>query len=296
MPVTPENPDSDGIPDSVIQSRPALASLAWFLRVDIEGPKPKDWERNQRVAWAAPVVAKDLAGARQVQAELRKDLAVLTNPKQRPSTAEADRVIARLIRAANETSVSPRWSVQRYEYNPGLGEAVRMERDPETGHSVIYLRSKEAELPRSLVTIPVVTPTGETVPVHWRIGPYYPRTAQARPFLYRLVAQVLEQGGLQDLRSCPQCHTFFVVEDPRKEFCSAQCRDTFNNKQRLESGYFFDLRHKKRERELRMARKLLDAGKSAEEVVAETSLPVRVLQREIRKRAKRSVQPRKKEE
>ena len=89
-----------------------------------------------------------------------------------------------------------------------------------------------------------------------------------------------ERRTIERLRTCPHCKAFFVAEDARQQFCGDQHRNEFNNKQRLESGYFTSLRHKARTRDLKKARGLKQQGKSATEIRKETGLSLRVLKRE----------------
>lgn|SRR5262249_26981320 len=95
----------------------------------------------------------------------------------------------------------------------------------------------------------------------------------------RPLISALETGEFKRLRMCKrkECQKFFVAEDLRRDFCSDQCRNTFNNKQRLADNYFTNLRHNKRKRNIQKARRLLKEGKPLEEISMETRLSIRVL-------------------
>jgi len=109
-----------------------------------------------------------------------------------------------------------------------------------------------------------------------------------RQMFYQPLLSTLESGEFNSLKSCrrTECQKFFVGKDPRQGFCNNQCRNIFNNQQRLEKGtdrpnYFTRLRHKTRERDIRNARRLLKEGNSPADVVrAIPRLTIRILRRE----------------
>ena len=102
----------------------------------------------------------------------------------------------------------------------------------------------------------------------------------SRDQLYLKIRDAFQIGVFDRLRICRLCKKFLVAEDARQQFCSNEHRNEFNNKRRLESGYFSDLRQKARRRDLKKARVLKRAGKSIAEIQKETGLSVRVLKRE----------------
>jgi len=136
---------------------------------------------------------------------------------------------------------------------------------------------------------PVKTPMpsyfwGTVVNIHghrWMIERGMWTRPNLRKALYCVIAAVLDGGLIMKLRRCDSCKKFFVSEDPRREFCSSQCRNDYNNKRRLETGYFSELRRQKRQRELAKARRLVQEGKSPMEMVKEIpGLTLRILRRE----------------
>src|SRR5262249_43494690 len=126
--------------------------------------------------------------------------------------------------------------------------------------------------------IPVTNAAAKSQKVGWYIKSTISSPNIEEQIYYEMV-RLLEAGELPLLRSCPECQRFFVGVDPRRDFCSDQCRHTFNNRPRLESGYFTILRHKKRDRSIQTARRLLREGKTLDAVMKETQLSVRVLER-----------------
>lgn len=128
-------------------------------------------------------------------------------------------------------------------------------------------------------SIPVVFPDGKTKEAVWRLAPQILDLSSVQKYIYGLVIRLLEDGELHRLRSCPQCQKFFVAEDRKREFCSESCRVKLGNKERLDSGYFTNLRHKKRRTALARARRLLQEGKPLEEIMKETRLSERILRK-----------------
>jgi hypothetical protein len=104
--------------------------------------------------------------------------------------------------------------------------------------------------------------------------------AFSRDDLYLKIRDSLQIGVFDRLRICPHCKRFFVAEDARQQFCSDEHRNEFNNKRRLESGWFKKNRRDKRKVQLAKARRLLREGKSATKIEKETGLSTRILKRE----------------
>ena len=114
----------------------------------------------------------------------------------------------------------------------------------------------------------------------WFLGRKQREVGTARDYLYLIIRDALQNGVFDRLRMCPRCKKFFVADDARQRFCSNEHRNEFNNKKRLEEGYFKRLRKGKRRRELVRARKLQSEGESPTEIRKQTGLPLRVLKRE----------------
>ena len=103
--------------------------------------------------------------------------------------------------------------------------------------------------------------------------------AFSRDELYLKIRDAFQIGVFDRLRICPLCKKFFVADDARKQFCTDEHRNEFNNKRRLESGWFKKNRRDKRKVQLAKARRLQREGKSATQIAKETKLPLRVLKR-----------------
>ena len=262
--------------------------LAWFLNLDIKkGLKLR--KEIVKLFSPARVVSKDPA-AKRIQAELRQILIPLTNPKKTPSLQEADSLIEKLVKKINQNAMKPYLHILRMEFD------ANMESNSESGN----LKSKkgwprgkvdrrmkspeELQYPvtwQGVLKMPTITLNGKTEVVAWRFAPVQFLSDRVERYYYPIIGDVLQSGELLYLRSCPECQKFFVAEDLRREFCSDQCRNDYNNRQRLEAGYFSELRRKKRQRELGEARRLSKKGKSPEEVVsAIPGLTIRILRRE----------------
>jgi hypothetical protein len=260
--------------------------LVEFLNLDFR-KLPKFTSEQVEVFWYAHVASKNPKLAEKVQKDLRLILTPLTNPRKRPTPEQAQRLMARLIRRANQVGFKATWSpFYRIEYDPNMKKDVVLGKMPGFSRGRVFrLRGEDAwgkaVLPineESVMWIPVSTAAGKSEKVGW-----YVRSTISSPKIeeqiYYEVVRLLENGELPLLRSCPECQRFFVAVDPRRDFCSDHCRHTYNNRPRLESGYFSKLRHKKRERNIQEARKLLSEGKTLDAVMKETQLSARILER-----------------
>jgi len=102
-----------------------------------------------------------------------------------------------------------------------------------------------------------------------------------RENLYIVIADGISAGLFSKMKKCDGCKRVFVARDPRRSFCKDQCRIDFNNRRRLEGGYFISLRHQKRKTSLARARGLLKQGIEPEVVARRIEgLTVRILERE----------------
>lgn len=185
-----------------------------------------------------------------LQKEILGDLLPIVAPDRIPSQEECYSALDGLVRKINQMGYKHRW--------------------------IIRPLKKETAIP--------VYFWGTVVNIHghrWMIERGMWTRPNLRKALYCVIAAVLDGGLIMKLRRCDSCKKFFVSEDPRREFCSSQCRNDYNNKRRLETGYFSELRHKKRQRDLAKARRLSQEGKSPTEMVKEIpGLTLRILRRE----------------
>ncbi len=252
-----------------------LQILSGFLNL---GNKPKTG--LEEYVWNVLGLRKNMAEAKAAQSNLQHILIPLTNPKKRPSLDEAEALVKRLIRHVNRWKFSSKWEVEfgataeigyPEEVSPDLRKILRSPK----GQARLLRMPEEREWKMT-----VTSTSGQTEWVIWlvRPQPYISRGAVER--IYHVLNDLLQTGGLQKLKSCPECQRFFAAEDQRKQFCSAPCRIAYNNRERLAGGYFQELRNNKRNRDLNKARKLLKEGKSPEKLKRETGLSLRVLRRE----------------
>jgi hypothetical protein len=240
--------------DKLFKLNMATYHLVNFLNVDFR-KLPKFDRLEIELYWPARVISQNAKLAEQVQRELRRTLIRVTNPKKLPTKRQVARIIAGLVRKANEADYKVSW----------LWRVVGSEKiDPVYRECRFWIRTADGE--------------GKIERSGWYVRSNI-SGSDIEGQIYQQVVLLLESGDLSQVRSCPVCQKFFIVEDPRREFCSEQCRNTFNNNQRLKSGYFTELRHKKRERNMRKAVGLLNKGKRLEQVSRETGLSLGVLRR-----------------
>jgi len=210
------------------------------------------------------IIGINMAVAKRVQLELAQILIPLTNPKKRPSFDEARVLVGKLVRKFKQWNIPSKWEV---DYQ------VTGRRPPGP--------TKSPYMPEEMTwKMTVTSRAGETIWVDWSFFPqtYHPRNLEE--WVYSNLKYLLERRKLHNLRSCPKCERFFVSKDLRKQFCSTPCRSTFNNRQRQDSGYFQNNREKNRTLDLTKARRLFKEGKSLDEILRETGLPLRALKRE----------------
>ena len=256
-----------------------LKVLALVLNFDFEAGSPQDLEWLKRlsrydfanVEW---VLTKgdpdDKKRANGIRAELRADLEPIIAPEGKVSVSEAFLRIHKLLEKINKIESKTVWGVEPVDH-----KLVGSDEDAE-------FIPKEADDARDTTWYWTSRRTVELLGYKWFVGLEGEAVdgTFSRDQLYSYIRDAFQIGVFDRLRICPQCKNFFVAEDDRKQFCSDQHRNEFNNKQRLESGYFSDLRQKARRRDLKKARVLKRAGKSIAEIQKETGLSVRVLKRE----------------
>ena len=102
-----------------------------------------------------------------------------------------------------------------------------------------------------------------------------------RELFYGVIAESLENGSFSRLRICPECHRALVADHPKRQFCeNKKCKDSFHNRERLESGYFRENRKLRRNKQLKAARRLRLQGKGFSIIQKKTGLSRRILERE----------------
>jgi len=262
-----------------------LKVLAAILNFDWDGGDAGQLEKlinaiGEYFLWIVRDALKDRGKAKSVQEELKADLLPILSPEGKVDPEKAYFRIKKLLRKLNEIESKTEWDIEpiEYEWLP----VFRPEAEPS--------EDALAPLPPDEVKSkwdPFFNPTAELnlLGYRWHIGSTLSaQTANdygfGRGTLYQIVLDAFKSGSIERLRTCLQCKVFFVAEDGRQQFCSDEHRNEFNNKQRLQSGYFKDRRGVKRKRDLARARKLLREGKSPGEIAKATKLSQRVLKRE----------------
>lgn len=72
-----------------------------------------------------------------------------------------------------------------------------------------------------------------------------------RAYAYWYLDKILRSGEFSMLRRCRSCSRYFSAQRAKKQCCRRDCNTAYQNSYRLRSGYFKDLRKKKKERELK---------------------------------------------
>ncbi len=262
---------------------PPLDLLAAFLNLNFTrrgGPK----EAAERTVWNIFGIARKRGKAKRLQEEIRRDITPpgKLEPNKVLSLPEFHAFLQRLVDKVTRIRFDSRLKLSCVDYDVALKG-----KDPKTGKPTASIQVKRPE------DKPYIGPREGTFEVsgfrygkraetvRWVVRREIPSPSQMRKALYWIIDQALESGELLNLRQCPQCLRFFVAKDRRKAFCGDNCRKAFSNEQRLESGYFYKLRHAKRKRDLSKARRLLRDGKSIEEIIKETGLSQNVLKRQL---------------
>jgi len=206
---------------------------------------------------------KSFVEVKRVQLELRQILIPLTNPKKRPSLDETGVLVQKLVKKFKPRSFGSKWDVTVWL---------------PSGQKKGLLTPEEEEMEWAMT---VTSKAGRTIWVNWLIRPREKLSLRGiEGWAYGMLKNLLEWGGMEQLKSCPECQRFFAAQDSRKDFCSTPCRTNYNNSRRKELNYFQNRRKEERRRDLNRARRLLKEGKSPEELVLETGLSLRVLRRE----------------
>ena len=76
-----------------------------------------------------------------------------------------------------------------------------------------------------------------------------PNMDGTRAYAYWYLDRTLRSGDFSMLRRCRSCSRYFFTQRTKKQCCSRYCNTAYQNSYRLNSGYFNDLRKKKKERE-----------------------------------------------
>jgi hypothetical protein len=264
-----------------------LKVLAAFLNFDWESGDSKQLEQMTKDVhpfYRVVVVEgalEDRGKAHAVQEELKTDLAPIFAPEGKVEPEQADFRISQLIRKLNEVESKIEWDIEPKDFER---ESWGPTGDPEEERTEYGLRPLSPDEVKSKSLD--IYPTGELslLGYRWYFGRKRFQGGIDRDFgrvtIYQIILDAFRSGAIARFRRCLHCKAFFVAEDDRKQFCSDEHRNDFNNKQRLESGYFEKRRRNNRQRQIAKARRLRREGKSLAQIAKETKLSLRVLKKE----------------
>src|SRR5262249_48970178 len=256
-----------------------LKVLAMVLNFDFEAGSPQDLKTFKRLSpydfsnvesvltKSGPDEKKRANGTR---AELRADLETIIAPGGKVRVTEAFLRIHKLLEKINKIEIKTIWGVESVNYK-WAGSDEDAEFIP-----------KEAEDARDTTWYWTSRRTVELLGYKWFIGVegVEAEFAFSRVELYLKIRDAFQIGVFDRLRICPLCKKFLVAEDARQQFCSNEHRNEFNNKQRLESGWFRKNRRDNRQLQIVKARRLRREGKPPPQIAKETGLSLRILKRE----------------
>lgn len=100
-----------------------------------------------------------------------------------------------------------------------------------------------------------------------------------REVAYNLLGRAIEENCLMDLKRCDQCQNLYVRGKFNQKFCSPECKNSGNNKEKKEKKYMQTRRENQRGKKLQKARKLLKEGKSIFSIVEAVGLSERILRK-----------------
>jgi hypothetical protein len=264
-----------------------LKVLAAILNFDWESGDSKQLEKLKpdldAVDWIVFVepLLKDRDKAKAAQDELKTVLLPIFAPEENVKPEEAILRIWKLIDKLNEVESKTKWMIEPVDFEP-----IYPTEDPEEEITEFGMRPLSPDEVKSKLKNLYIHPTEELnlLGYRWQFGRNMLQVSigideEAPTMMYQFILDAFESGAIARFRRCLHCKAFFVAEDARQQFCSDEHRNEFNNKQRLESGYFKKRRGKKRKEDLTHARKLMREGKSPAQIVKETKLSLRVLKR-----------------
>jgi hypothetical protein len=262
-----------------------LKMLAAILNFDWDGGDEKQLKKLKSdlppFYWLVVEDAlKDRGKASIVQSELKADLLPIFASDGKVEPEDAETRIQKLLHKLNEAESKTEWAIEPVEYEREFWSRTG---DPEEETTESGLRPLTPDEVKSKCVLLHTRAQLNLLGYRWHFG----RTlggldefGLSRQLLYQIILDAFRNESIARFRTCTHCKAFFVAEDARQQFCSDEHRNEFNNKKRLESGYFSNLRHKARAEALKKARALKRQGKSETEIEKETGLSTRILKRE----------------
>jgi hypothetical protein len=255
-----------------------LKTLAALLNFDFEAGDPAGLASLKKLPpterfiaeWSLKKFPKE---ARADQCEVKELLLSIVQPQGEVSPAEAEQRIKKLLAKINQFTSKVEWGVEpvAHRWEP-VGDS-----EPPTDWKLVQKDSEDIGDSAESIT---ASKKIELLGYSWFFGREFEEsTFSLSEILYLGILGALENGTFDRLRTCPFCKKFFVGDDARQKFCNDEHRNQFNNQNRLESGYFSDLRRKKLHNGLKIARRLKRKGKSLAEIQRKTGLSLRVLKK-----------------
>ena len=101
-----------------------------------------------------------------------------------------------------------------------------------------------------------------------------------REEVYWFLYHSLRSATFNKLKICRNCEKIFFSNTSRQSFCPIQCKDSFHYRVRLKSGYHSKIRKVHRKRKLKIAQRVLKAGRGVRIAVEQSGLSLGILQKE----------------
>jgi hypothetical protein len=264
-----------------------LKMLAAILNFDWEGGDARKLEKLKSELppsypywWVVEGGLKDRGKAKAVQNELKADLLPIFAPEGNVEPEAAHTQIDKLVHKLNEAEFKTKWDIDPVDYEWEFWGDPAEEPEEPYGSGLAPLTPDEVN---SKIRLLYPSTQLNLLGHRWYFGRTFPGLEEfgfSRQFLYQIILDAFRNGSIARFRTCMHCKAFFVAEDARQQFCNDEHRNEFNNKKRLKSGYFSNLRHEARAEALKKARALKRQGKSPTEIEKETGLSLRILKRE----------------
>lgn len=186
------------------------------------------------------------AQAKELQAEIQRDLLPIISPVKMPDAAEAYELIHRLVQKINKMDLRPIWVVTPVDY-----DFYWYNKDLKTGKRILHARKKPP-----LVTIK----WGKILKIlnaRWiiHVAPERIPLRSLRDYFYGVILSTLEDGELSTFRRCSECKKFFIAEDPKCKYCSTKCAEAADRRSAAKKRVpkYRQEKRKKKEKEARQA-------------------------------------------
>jgi len=252
-----------------------LELVTYFLNLDLDSVGNKDLAGNFLLQTYLGSMLEQPGGrkaAKDLKEEVKQLLQPIVAPQKQLSPEDAYRLLSQLELKGNKAVDRPRWGILPMDYDIYC--------DEETGKEIVgSCRLEAEEIEEMNKTLSAGYREVHLLGYRWAVG--LSHSISSWPgYIYGTLLKALNGAELTRIKVCEECKKFFVQANARQRFCGNLCRDEFNNKRRLKSGYFSHRRKSKRETQAKRARRLLREGKTPAKVAKETGLSVGILRRE----------------